>query len=211
MLGLQIWSKRCFSVQRVLFAYGAQLLPAEQLCKCKWLNLFCCILQNADSDPDQELTDAAATAQSLQPRGFTLETTDVRIRLLLNVLCYVTWRQEKDVKKRAVNWMNPTKGGSFKTIFGFKVSLWLGWWMMNFKFPPTNPLLLSPILVIEIDVWLISLLSWRWYVTQFCQTTPSLCLNNLPILLFKISSSFRLRPKCHSCCEVSLENISLLA
>lgn len=82
--------KEMLSVQRVLFAYGAQLLPAEQLCKCKWLNLFCCILQNADSDPDQELTDAAATAQSLQPRGFTLETTDVRIRLLLNVLCYVT-------------------------------------------------------------------------------------------------------------------------
>ena len=121
------------------------------------------------------------------------------------LLCYMK------TKKRAVNWINPTKGGSFKTIFGFKVSLWLGWWMMNFKFPPTNPLLLSPILVIEIDVWLISLLSWRWYVAQFCQTTPSLCLNNLPILLFKISSSFRLRPKCHSCCEVSLENISLLA
>jgi len=33
--------------------------------------------QSADSDPDQELTDAAATAQSLQPRGFTLETTEV--------------------------------------------------------------------------------------------------------------------------------------
>lgn len=38
------------------------------------------IKQSADSDPDQELTDAAATAQSLQPRGFTLETTDVSIK-----------------------------------------------------------------------------------------------------------------------------------
>lgn len=37
--------------------------------------------QNADSDPDQELTDAAATAQSLQPRGFTLETTDIKTKV----------------------------------------------------------------------------------------------------------------------------------
>lgn len=31
----------------------------------------------ADSDPDQELTSAAATAESLQPKGFTLETAHV--------------------------------------------------------------------------------------------------------------------------------------
>ncbi|XP_068750575.1 helicase domino-like isoform X1 [Montipora capricornis] len=37
--------------------------------------------QSADSDPDQELTDAAATAQSLQPRGFTLETTDIKTKV----------------------------------------------------------------------------------------------------------------------------------
>ena len=43
------------------------------------VNCFKIISQSADSDPDQELTDAAATAQSLQPRGFTLETTDVSI------------------------------------------------------------------------------------------------------------------------------------
>ena len=35
-------------------------------------------LQDADSSPDQELTNAAATAESLQPKGFTLETTQVR-------------------------------------------------------------------------------------------------------------------------------------
>lgn len=32
-----------------------------------------------ESDPDQELTSAAATAESLQPTGYTLETAHVRI------------------------------------------------------------------------------------------------------------------------------------
>lgn len=33
---------------------------------------------DAESNPDQELTSAAATAESLQPTGFTLETAHVR-------------------------------------------------------------------------------------------------------------------------------------
>lgn len=32
---------------------------------------------DAESDPDQELTSAAATAESLQPTGYTLETAHV--------------------------------------------------------------------------------------------------------------------------------------
>lgn len=54
-----------------------------------WTKFFCCFvsygfsvqpifcLQNNTNVPDDQLTSAAATAESLQPRGFTLSTTQV--------------------------------------------------------------------------------------------------------------------------------------
>ena len=41
------------------------------------LQIYLFLQDSSDQVPDQQLNDAAATAESLQPKGFTLSTTEV--------------------------------------------------------------------------------------------------------------------------------------